>query len=837
MNGQRWFLRLLHAYRGIERRAEARGVLRVRWLDEGVSTVKYACRSLLRAPASALSTVLVLSIGIAGMTAMMALVYGVLLRPLPVPQQDRLVVVWKALRSSGFAHYPFGAADIRRVAESTRPFEQVAGVGRAGASPVAVVESGVARYANDAWVTGGFFDVLGIRPVRGRMLTRDDDLDGAEPVVVIGRGLWQRWYGGSPEAIGRQITIGHRSFRVVGIVPSDLDYPRGADLWRTPASVDGLFRDAARSEVDLVGRLRPGVTIEQATAQLTALVRRLELERPAGAPRGLVPVVHTLEQQVVGDVGPVMTSLFLTVALVLFIAIANGANLLLMRNEARRSEFAVRLALGAGRGRIAAQILAEGVTLTLIAGAAGLAVVWMSLPKLLALVPDGLPRVESVRMDPIVVLFAVGLALATAVLTGVAPILSVGADLVPTLRAGGRGVIGSRSRRLRRGFVVAQVALAVTAMAAAGLLTRTLLRLQAVDTGVAADHLVFATLSVPNAEQADRPRYEAFLRATITRLESLPSIAAATPINNPPYSGGWDVPQVSAQGQTPERAAANPSLNLESVFPNYFRALGVPLLRGRAFTDADRQGTPAVAIVSDDVAARVWPGEDPIGKRLQMGRPGSRDPWLTVVGVAGATRYRELTTPVPTLYLPATQFLMTAQVFAIRTTASAHQVASMARDELQALNRSVQVTRVMPFVDIMARPLARPRFNAVLSDVFGLVAVLLASVGLYAVMGTYVRQRDRDIALRVVLGATATDVRRLVLGEALALAAVGAGIGLAGAVGAARLVRSTLYQVSPLDPVAILGSALVLLAASALATYLPARRAVRADPVALLRLE
>jgi putative ABC transport system permease protein len=323
----------------------------------------------------------------------------------------------------------------------------------------------------------------------------------------------------------------------------------------------------------------------------------------------------------------------------------------------------------------------------------------------------------------------------------------------------------------------------------------------------------------------------------VSRLEAVPAIAAATPVNIAPFSrdGGWDVPIFAAEGQSTERAAANPSLNLESVHPSYFATFGVPLARGRAFTPSDREGAMEVAIVSEDVAARTWPGQDPIGKRVKMGTPESGDPWRMVVGVAAPTRYRELEKPRATIYLPAAQFIDPAESIVLRTTASIDLTAALSRDVVKSVDPDVQVMRVAAFRQLLDGPLARPRFNAFLLGIFGAVALLLTAIGLYAVMAAYVRQRDREIALRVVLGATAAAVRRLVLSEALGLAGVGAVVGLAGAAAATRLVRGMLFEIDPLDPPVLLGAAGLLIAASLVASYLPLRRATRVDAVAMLR--
>jgi putative ABC transport system permease protein len=801
--------------------------------------VRFAVRGLWRARGFTTAAVLTLALGIAGTTAMFALIRGVLLRPLPVHQQDRLIVAWKAVPASGFADYPFGDTEIERVAEASRLLESAAGVTRNGVGRAVVTDAGVATYASVGLVTGGFFDVLGVRPLLGRALTGADDRDGAADAVVISRGYWQRRYGASRDVLGRQPLIDDRPFAIVGVMPADLDYPAGVEIWRTTKSVptDGPFGDAARREVNLIGRLRPGVTVEQGTSEIAALHRQIQTEARGNAPRGLVPVVRPFVDVVVGDVRLTLFALFAAVGLVLAIASANVANLLLMRGEARRSELAVRAALGAGRSRIVGQVLAESVVLALLGGACGIALAWWSLPALVRLAPDGVPRVDAIRIDGLVLLFSVAVVFVAALGAGLAPALSsLGADLVTPLGAGGQGRLGTSSNRGRRALVVAQVALAVTVIAAAGLLIRSVLRLHAVDLGMPADRLVLLDLHLPPAAFAERHQHARFLDDAIAGLEAAPAIAAATPVNIQPFQdSGWDLPRVTAEGQGEDDARANPSLHIESVHPNYFAALQVPVVAGRAFTAADRDEAPDVAIVSEDAAARLWPGQDAVGRRLKMGGPSSPAGWLTVVGVAAATRYRTLTAARPTLYLPAAQFQMTATNLVVRTTASLALVTSLAAGRLRQVDPDVRLMRVVPFAELRDRPLARPRFTALLLGFFGAMALLLSTVGLYAVPSAYVRQRDREIAVRLALGATPGGVRRLVAGETVRLAGVGAAIGLVGAVAAGRMLRGLLFEVEPLDPSTSIAAALLLMAAAALASYLPARRATRVDAVSLLR--
>jgi predicted permease len=411
-------------------------------------------------------------------------------------------------------------------------------------------------------------------------------------------------------------------------------------------------------------------------------------------------------------------------------------------------------------------------------------------------------------------------------------------DLVSMLRGDAPSIAGGFAIRGRRALVVAQVALAVTVLAGAGLLIRSVLRLQAVDLGLAADRLVLLDLHMPPAKYAGRQQRAVFLDDVIGRLEAVPAISGATPVNVSPFTGqGWDVPRVTAEGQNADQAAANPSLNLESIHPNYFSTLDVSIVAGRAFTASDRDGAVEVAIVSEDVAAKLWPEQDAIGKRIKMGPITATGRWLEIVGVAAQTRYRAVANPPPTLYLPAAQFQMTATMLVVKSAAPLELLTSLAIERIRGVDSEVRVMRVAPFNEMLARPLARPRFNALLLALFGGAALLLSTVGLYAVMATYVRQREREIAVRLALGASAPAVRRFVLAEAVRLAGLGAALGVAGSIVTTRFLSGMLFEISPLDPWTIAGSAVLLIGAAAVACYVPVRRAVRADALAALRTQ
>ncbi len=805
--------------------------------------VRYAIRSLKSAPRFVVITVFTLTLGIAGTTAMYTLMEGVLLRPLPVRDQDRLIVAWRELRAGNATHLPFFVPDVEVIRDANRTLAGVAGVGFQGAGPFVIAENGSAGYINGVAVTGDFFTVVGVDPVLGRALNRSDDVSGAENVLVLSYGLWQRRYGGSADVLGRRVLVEHQPFTIVGVAAPGFEYPRGVEAWMTVAAqTSTLTNPAFRVDVDVVARLRPGVSVAQATSDLQRLAAELEAKLPpsgAPGPRGMTAVVQPYRDVVVGDVRSAMLVLFGAVALVLVIATANAANLLLLRSDTRRAELATRLALGAGHGRIVRQLVLESLVLAVAAGVIALLATSWTLRGLMALIPEGLPRIDAVRVDTAVVLFTGGVVLLAAIAAALAPALSaMRGDVVAHLRSGGRGATQS-GRQSQRALVVAQVTLAVIVVSAGGVLTRSLLRLQAADMGLAADRLLLVSLDLPQTKYRDQQRHLQFLRDVVSELESTAEVSAATPINVGPFSGtdGWELPRFTAEGQSGERASTNPSLNLESIHPNYFSTLGVTLVRGRAFTDADREGAAAVAIVSEDVATRTWPDADPIGKRIKFGGYDSREEWRTIVGVARPTRYRELIVPRPTLYLPAQQFIVAAWMLAVRTNAPLAAVAHVVRDRIHAVDAGVQVMRIAPFTELLERPLARPRFNAFLIAVFGVAALLLAAIGVYAVIAASVRRRYAEIGVRVALGATMADIRSLILAEGLRLTSVGVIVGVTISFVSARLLRGLVFQVAEFDPASTVGAVLVLVTVSALASYIPARRATRIDPAGALKAE
>ncbi len=823
--------------------ARRRRMARTNYVGDLVQDGRHALRTLARAPGFTVAAVLTLAIGLTGTLSMVALIDGVLLRPLPVRAEAELVVGWRGLPEIGARRWPFSADDLDLVRTNSRLLAGVAGVGYHDPATMPLADGGDVSYVRAARVTGEFFGVLGVEPLLGRALAPKDNVTGAENVLVLTHTLWQARFGGARDVLGRRVLVGGQPFAIVGVMPRDVDHPRRVEVWMTPTAMLTTTSDPTRrlgitSEFDLLARLKPEVTATQTADELRNLGPALDALRPAGDGRGFVPQVQPYREFVIGDVRPTLLVLFAAVGLVLLIACANVSSLLLVRGDARRSEFAVRAALGAGRARLVRQVLAEGLVLALASAALAVLATGALLPVFMRWVPDGLPRADAVHVDARVIGVSLALALVSAILAALLPaVTSVGPHLAASLRAASRGTASSGGR-WRRALVVAQVALAVVGLACAGLLVSSFRELQAEATRLASDQLVYVPLDLPHDTYRDRGRLQRLVTDLAEALEADPRVTGATPINVPPFSGvGWDVPVFTAEGQSDAEAKANPPLNLEEIHPRYFSTFQVPLMRGRAFTAADSDTTLPVAIVSADVAARTWPGLDPIGRRLKMGLPASRGRWLTVVGITAPTRYRDLRWERSTLYVPALQMIGAAQQLAVRTSMPTRQMMELVQARVRALDSNVTVMPLRAFTELLEVPLARPRFYTVLMTGFGATGVALAVVGLYGVIATGVRQRRREFGVRMALGAEASHVRRLVLVDGAWLVGIGIAVGLGAAVVAAQALRGLLYGVEPIDPLSLGVSVAGVAVVSAVALVAPLLSAGRVQPAEVLRAE
>jgi len=804
--------------------------------------LRVAGRQILHRPGGTAAAVITLTLGIAASTAMFALVDGVVLRPLPVRDQSSLALLWRQPPATRESRIPFTARDVEALNRSdSRTLGGVAGVAFQGAGTVPVIENGNAAALRLAHVTGAFFEVLGSPAVLGRTLQPSDDVAGAASTLVISHGTWQRRYGGAADVVGRRLFIAAQPFVIVGVMAPGLDYPRGTEAWTTVEALkrtapNETFKEAIAGELDAIVRLRPGTSAAAAREELSALLPRVT-QVPFGIVEALRPELRGFGEVVLGDARTTVLALFGAVVLVLLLASANVATLLLLRGEARVPELAVRAALGASRGRLAAQMLTESLVLSTCAALLAVPAATLLLKGLLAWAPPGLPRVETVAVDARVLGFCAVVALAAAAAAALAPVLAIARGrLAERVGAIGRATADRAARAGREVLVAGQLALAVMVVATTALLAQSLFRLENVDAGFDVDRLVVVSLDVPQETTADRTRHLRLLSNLVARLDAAKTIASATPINAHPFSGiGWSVPAFLAEGQDAIRGRANPALDLEAVHPGYFETFGLQIVRGRAFGPSDRDGGLPVAIVSEDVAAGTWPGQDPIGRRLKMGEADAKAPWLTVVGVARASRYRDLAVRRPVLYVPAEQLIVAAQAVVVRTRAPLADTAAVVRAAVREVDPSVHVMAVQPLDELRQAPLARPRFAASLSAAFGAAALFLSALGVFTVTATSVQQRRAELRVRLALGATPAGIQRLVVGERLRLAAIGTAIGTAGALAAARWLPDLLFDIRASDPPSFIGAALLLLLSALLASLLPAWRAARTNVAEGLR--
>jgi putative ABC transport system permease protein len=808
-------------------------------MSDLVRELRHAARGLRRSRGFTATTVLTLGLGIGVVGALFGIVDAALLQPI-VAGQERVVRVWKQDVGRGLARHPLSYPEFQAWREGSRSFAGLAAINYADASSLAIAIEGQPTAVQVTAVSPGFFEVVqGTPPLHGRWLEAGDELPGAPQAAVVSEAFWRRVSGGDRAFVGRRLAWagGDRPLVVVGVAPASLDYPLGSDLWVPIAGFYGTggfdIRDRRFAQFELIGRLAPGVSPEQAQAELVVLERRQVAEFPDDY-REMRVVVQPLIHSVLGDGRQVLLFLFAAAGLVFVIAGVNVAALLLMRASARAREQAVRVTLGAGRVRLAREALWESLLLGALGAGLGLLIAWALLPALAALAPGDIPRIERAGLDPRVFAFCSLAALAWVLSFGTAPSWRRRLDpagLSPELAL--RGVRGTSSLRL---FTVVEIAAAVAVAVAAGVLLRSFARLQAVDRGFETGDLAVVSLLLSEERYPDARTTLAFYEQLVPQLAAIPGVVSASPFHVGPGSGTAGLSAMMRfEGQTPEQARGNPWANWDPVMPGYFETLGIPITRGRAFTPADRPDAAPVAIVNEALARHYWPGQDPLGKRLQV---TSSSPWATVVGVAGDLRYRELTRTWLGVYIPAGQFFFFApRSLAVRTALPAAAVLPAIRARIQAQDPSAAIESAASMEELTAKELARPRAAMAVASLFALLTVLLAAVGVYGVLSYEVGQRRLELALRSALGASPARLLRSELRRSLLLGGLGAGLGLGTAALATRSLRTLLFEVAPSDPRTFVAAALMLLGIVLLAAWLPARRAARADPAVVLRSE
>jgi putative ABC transport system permease protein len=812
----------------------------MKWMEslhELRQDLRYAFRQLAKSPGFTLVVVLTLALGVGATTSIFSVVNGVLLQPLPFPEPDRLIRVYPLTdegEPSAFSVLNFldWRRQSRTVAAASLLDTGSLNLTGTGGEPERLV---------GAWVSPEFFSVLRAPLLAGRSFAPDEDKPKAPKVVVLSEELWKRRFGGDRGLVGRTLSLDGQSYTVIGIAGRNR-WPATVDLWLpfqlNEESLDPRNRGAIY--LSAVARLAPGVSLAGARAEAQTIAARLAAQFP-DKNTGFRMDVSGLQEFMIGDVRTPLIILMGAVLFVLLIACVNVANLLLVRAAGREGEVAVRTALGAGRRRIVRQLLTESVVLALLGGAAGAVLAFWATRTLVALAPEGTPRLQEVGVNSSVLLFTLLVSLVTGILFGLVPAIRASRpDLSSVLREGTRGTRGRPAVHARSLLVVVETALAVMLLAGAGLLLRSFGELVNVDPGFDPENAITFNLSPPSPKYEEDPQLRALANALLERLERLPGVTAvgaasfAQPLDDNDFVISFHV-----QGRPEEPPGERPAMRVALATPGYFKALGLPLIRGRLFTEADREGAPQVVLLTEAAARTYFSNEEPIGKQIELGwtsngaRRGGE-----VVGIIGDFKQSTLDSEAdPQLFLPYDQAPLGILNVVIRSTADLNTVAAAARAQVHEVDPDLPIYELKTLEDLVSASVARPRFYMLLLGGFAAVALMMAAIGIYGVIAYAVNQRRQEIGVRIALGATRDRVARMVLRQGLLLALAGAGAGLLGAFLATRGLRSLLYEVSATDPMTYAAVALVLVLVAAVASYLPARRAAQTDPQLALRGE
>ena len=803
--------------------------------------LRLALRSLLKSPGFALITVVTLALGIGANTAIFSVVNAVLLRPLPFRQPDRLIVV-RETYSGGVVGSVSGPnfVDWR---DRSRSFE---GMTASRGVALALVGEDEPEQLSGARVSAEFFQVLGVNLLLGRGFLAGED-QGEPSVAVIGERIWRDRFAADPAVLDRTIRLSGREYAIVGVAPASLKYPGRAEVWLPLGFGVGQASTRESHSYDVVARLEPGVKLEGARQDLVAIARTLETEYPESN-TGRSVVTIPLAEDSTSAVRPALLLLTGAVALVLLIACANVANLLLARAVSRQREIAVRAALGAGRWRLARQVLAEAIALTAVGCLLGLLLAGWAVDLLVALAPTAIPRVQEIGIDGAVLAYTVAISAAVGLAFGVMPALYVARqDPADSFRGEGRGASGSRRRtRLRTSLVVAQISLALVLLVGATLLIVSVRRLGAVDPGFRPEGVASFQLALSAAKYPDATSQRAFLRRVVNRLEGIPGVPRAGVVFYLPLGSGDITGSISLEGAAPAAPGQELIAGYRLVSGDYLSAVGISLVRGRLLGPSDREGGVPSAVVNEALARRFFGGEDPIGRRITFGSPDSTAEWREIVGIVGNVRHLGLTAdPTPEIYVPIEQlspdfwsiFVPIPLSFVVRSELAFSALEPEIRRAVRDVDPEQPISRLREATELLSDAVARQRFSMLLLVLFGGLALTLASIGVYGVMAYAVSQRTRELGIRLALGARTGSVRALVLRQGLGIAALGIGLGLAGALALGRLLTGLLFEVSPADPVVLAAAALALAAVSTLASLIPAIRATRVDPIDALRSE
>ena len=793
--------------------------------------LRYALRMLLKKPGFTAVAVITLALGIGANTAIFSVINTVLLRALPYTDGDRLVAVWGKLQKVDQVELsPAEFADFR---ERTSSFAQLAASERANLNLTGTGDP--VRLEGQA-VTANLFPMLGVTPLMGRTFTVEEDQTNA-PVAVLSYGFWQKRLGGESDAVGKTIKLDGKNYEVIGVMPGEFQFPppltnyKQGEIW-VPRSLQTEKRLDAHN-LFTIARLAPGATFAQSRAEMDGVVRQREQEdsRRQGGGVNLVP----LQAQVGRQLRPSLLILAGAVAFVLLIACANMANLLLASASARQKEIAVRLALGATRWRIVRQLMIESLLLSVIGGGFGLLLASWGNDAIRLLAADQIPRADQLKLDGVVLAFTFLLSVVTVAIFGLAPALQASrVDLNSTLKEGGRSGSGVGRRSLRNALVVVEVALSLILLVGAGLMIKSYWRLLNVEPGFDKTNLLSIELSLTSDRYAQEPPRAAFYQELLERVSKLPGVESAAIVNHPPFSGRRGISAFSIEGKPqPTRLEDTPLADFRAISPNYFEMMNIPLLQGRAFTGADEKDALQTVIVNRAFADRYWPGEDPLGRRLNEG-----DGWMTVVGVVGDIHQSGLDQEAaPHVYAPFTQASVRRSGLLLRAAGDPLSLVGAVRSEVNSIDPDQPIYNIHTMEELIAGSMSDRRLNLLLLAVFAATALSLAAIGIYGVISYSVTQRIREIGVRIALGAQSPDVLKLIVKQGMAPVVIGMAVGIAGALALTRLMSNLLFGVEPNDPLTFGSIAVVLGFVALLACYIPARRATRVDPIVALRYE
>jgi len=807
--------------------------------------LRYALRALSKQPAFTIVALVTLALGIGANTAIFGIVNAVLLKPLPYRQPDRVVMLW-----SHWINWNKTWLSSPELDDYQREAHSLEHVGAFQYTSFNLTGAGDPLRVKAAEVQPAVFTALGASAIAGRLFTGEEDRPGANRVVVLGEGLWREQFGSDPSLIGKTISLDGTPYSVVGVLPAamrlPIDYASRAatQLWVPLALGPVDPQERGNHGLFALGQLAPGIPIARAQSEMDTITSGFQARFPNQYDREFGVTLVRATDEVFGEIQPALLLLLGAVGAVLLIACANVANLLLARSEARQKEIAIRTVLGAGRGRLLRQLVTEALALSAIGGVAGIALAYGLVRVLVALDPLRIPRAQEVAIDGRVLVFTAALALATGVVFGLAPALQASRmNLQPALKEGGRHSGVSGSGPLRHLLVIVEIAASVVLVAAAMLLARSFTALLKVNAGFNPTHVLTLRTSLPPVRYGDASSIARAYRDIGQRLREGPGIEAAGAVTGLPLAstrGDWGIRIEGLTAQGRQRPAAD----WQIVTPGYFEALGTPLIAGRLFTDADQKDTLPVILVNQTMANMYWPGLNPIGRRMTM---GGNDRWLTIVGVVADVRHRGLDAPVRAeMYRPHTQFrfgtgsdaaAVPAMTWAIRTKGDPIAAAAYAREAVAQVDRGLGISEVATMEQVVADSTSDRRLDMLLFLLLGGLALALATVGVYGVVAYSVTQRTHEIGVRMAVGARPADVRRMVLGQGCRLAVIGVAVGLLLALAAARVMRGLLFHVSATDPATFAAVAAALIAVAALASYIPARRATRVDPMIALRTQ